>query len=153
MRYRKSVELVHRWQVSLWFLPHYNGRWWLMAISGPGNITDNLDQFFPPAGVEWGALSQDRRRALIGSHPVIVIICASQCSLLWLMEPRLNLHLIRLLHRGWHSSWWGGLRSTLPPLESIDGLAAVTWAWVGVWLWWRPPATTTHCTNTHQSLI
>ena len=53
-----------------------------MVISGLANITDNPDQFFPPAGVEQEALSQDRRRALIGSHPVIVIICAPHSSLL-----------------------------------------------------------------------
>lgn len=31
-------------------------------------------------------------------------MCASHCSLLWLEEQRLNLHLIRLLCRGSHSS-------------------------------------------------
>ncbi len=119
-------ELVHRWQVPLWYLPQWNDEWWLTAISGLGNITDNPDQFFPPAGAEWGTFSQDRRRALIGSRPVIVIMCASHCSLLWLGEPRLNLYLIRPLHRGWHSSWWEGLRSTLPLLDSMDGLAPDT---------------------------
>lgn len=97
--------LVFGWHIPLWLLPPWNGRWWLMVISGPANITDNPDQFFPPAGVEWKVFSQDRRGALIGSHPVTVNICAPRCNLLWRMEPRPNLHLIRLLRRGWHSSW------------------------------------------------
>lgn len=97
-------ELFHSWQVLLWFLPPWNDRWWLTVISGPVDITDNPDQFFPPAGVEQEVFSQDRRRALIGRHPVKAIICASHCNLLWLMEPQLNLHLIRPLHRNWHSS-------------------------------------------------
>lgn len=145
-------ELVHRWQVPLWFLPQWNDGWWLTAISGLGNITDNPDQFFPPAGAEWGTFSQDRRRALIGSRPVIVIMCASHRSLLWLGEPWLNLHLIRLLHRGWHSSWWEGLRSTLPPLDSMDGLAPDTGSGL-VSDWDPPPATTTHRTSLQRSLI
>lgn len=112
---------------------------WLTAISGPGNITDNPDQFFPPAGAEWGAFSQDRRRALIGSHPVMVIMCASHRSLLWLGEPRLNLHLIRLLHRGWHSSWWEGLRSGLPPFGQHGGSGCGHRARASVRQGWNPP--------------
>lgn len=98
-------ELFHGWWAPLRFLPLWNDRWWLRVISGPANITDNPAQFFPPAGVEQEVFSQDRRRALIGRHPVKVIICGPHCNLLWLMEPQLNLHLIRPLRRGWHSSW------------------------------------------------
>lgn len=47
---------------------------------------------------------------------------ASHRSLLWLGEPRLNLYLIRQLHRGRHSSWWEGLRSAWMAWLQTQGL-------------------------------
>lgn len=147
-----KTEMVHRWQVPFWFLPQQSYGWWLTAISGPGNIMDNPDQFFPPAGAEWGAFSQDRRRALIGSLPVIVIMWSSHCSLLWLGEPQLNLHLIRLLHGGWHRSWrkaWevpGLLWTTQTTWPWTQGLG---WCLTGT----TPLDTTTHCTSLCHSYI
>lgn len=60
--------VLHRWQKSpQWFLSQWNDGW-LMVRSDWGNITDNPDHFFPPAGVKLRPFSQDRRRALIGCY-------------------------------------------------------------------------------------
>lgn len=51
-------------------------------------------------------------------------MCASHGSLLWLGETRLNLYLIRLHHRGWHSS----------RVEALRSLPCLRWmAWLETW--------------------